>query len=510
MIRKNIISKTILGGIVGLVVVLVSAVGIRTALFTSKQMQVDPKQKVAIDEERIAAHLARAIRFRTISYRNPAKFDPNEFLGLRSHLEQAFPKVHSTLKREVVGDFSLLYTWEGIDPNLKPLLLMGHMDVVPIESGTGDKWTYSPFAGRIADGFIWGRGTMDDKVSVLGILETVELLLAEGFQPRRTVYLAFGHDEEVGGFRGAAKIAALLHDREVELEFTLDEGFAITERILPMIAAPVAMVGIAEKGYLTLQLTVETEKTIGGCGHSSMPQPHTTIGTLSIAIQKLEANPLPARITEPVRQLFEYVGPEMDLVGRIVFANLWLLEPVVKSILARKPSTNALIRTTTAVTMIKGGNKENALPCKAEAVVNFRALPGESNDSVIDHVRMTINNPQIRIRPLNPAAEPSPISNTSSPSFRYLHRTIRQIFPDVVVAPSLTIGGTDSKHYASLSNEVYRFLPLWLKQKEEDTSRFHGTNERIAIEHYADIVRFYVQLIRNSNELHSQEKRNEN
>ena len=494
MIRK------IIYVIVALVVVLASVVGIRTARFTSIQMQVDPIEKIAIDEERVAAHLARAIQLRTISYRDPAKFDRKEFIGLHSHLERTFPKVHATLKREVVGDFSLLYTWEGGDPDLKPILLMGHMDVVPVAPDTEDKWTHPPFGGRIADGYIWGRGTMDDKAGVLGILEAVEMLLAEGFQPRRTVYLAFGHDEEIGGLQGASEIAALLRSRRVELEFTLDEGFGITDGIWPMVTAPVAFIGIAEKGYLTLRLTVETDKTRGGCGHSSMPPSHTNIGILSIAIQKLEANPLPARITEPMRQLFEYVGPDMDLTGRIALANLWLFERMFKGIMARRPSTNALIRTTTAVTMIKGGSKENALPCEAEAVVNFRALTGESNDSVIDHVRTTINNPRIKIRRLEPSAEPSPLSDTASASFKLLQQTIRQVFPDVVVAPNLTIGGTDSKHYASLSKEVYRFLPLWLKEKEKDTYRIHGTNERIAVENYADIVQFYVQFIRNTNE----------
>ncbi len=494
MIRK------IIYVIVALVVVLASVVGIRTTRFTSIQMQVDPIEKVAIDEERVAAHLAEAVRIRTISHGPDAPVEEKAFRSLHEFLARSYPEVHSTLTREVVGGYSLLYTWEGSDPDLKPILLMGHMDVVPVAPGTEDKWTHPPFGGRIADGYIWGRGTMDDKAGVLGILEAVEMLLGEGFQPRRTVYLAFGHDEEIGGLQGASKIAALLRSRRVELAFTLDEGFGITDGIWPMVTAPVAFIGIAEKGYLTLRLTVETEKTGGGCGHSSMPPPHTTIGILSIAIQKLEANPLPARITEPMRQLFEYVGPEMDLIGRIALANLWLFERMFMGILARRPATNALIRTTTAVTMIKGGAKENALPCEAEAVVNIRALPGESNDSVIDHVRRTINNPRIKIRPLKHAVEPSTLSDTASASFKLLQQTIRQTFPDVVVAPNLTVGGTDSKHYASLSKEVYRFLPFWLKGKEKDTYRIHGTNERIGVENYADIVRFYAQLIRNTNE----------
>jgi carboxypeptidase PM20D1 len=290
-----------------------------------------------------------------------------------------------------------------------------------------------------------------------------------------------------------------LKSRGVELEYTLDEGYAITDGILPGIVAPVAMIGIAEKGYLTLTLTVEEEKTNGGCGHSSMPPPHTTIGILSIAIQKLEANQMPARITEPVRQLLDYAGPEMGFAGRIASANLWLFGPVVKYKFAQKPSTNALIRTTTAVTMIKGGTKENVLPCTAEAVVNFRILSGDSAHGVIEHVRRTINDPKVEVRQLRRDWEASPLSDTGSPSFKTLQRTIHQVFPDVVVAPSLTLGGTDSKHYASLSDATYRFLALWLKKK--DVPRFHGTNERLAVDNYIKIIRFYAQLIRNTDDL---------
>jgi carboxypeptidase PM20D1 len=232
-----------------------------------------------------------------------------------------------------------------------------------------------------------------------------------------------------------------------------------------------------------------------------MPPPHTTIGILSIAIQKLEANQMPARITEPVRQLFDYAGPEMGFAGRIASANLWLFEPVVKYKFAQKPSTNALIRTTTAVTMIKGGTKENVLPCTAEAVVNFRILSGDSANGVIEHVRRTINNPKVEVKQLRRAWEASPLSDTGSPSFETLQRTIRQVFPDVVVAPSLTLGGTDSKHYASLSDATYRFLPLWVKEEDKDIKRIHGTNERVAVDNYIKIIRFYAQLIRNTDDL---------
>ncbi len=490
-------------GLVALVVVLALVVITKTLSIDSRTTIYPEPDSLAIDEEQAAERLARSVRLRTISHGPGAAVEKEAFRSLHKFLSRSYPKVHATLTREIVNDYSLLYTWKGADTSLKPILLLAHTDVVPVDSGTENIWTHPPFSGLIAGGYIWGRGTMDDKVSVLGILEAGELLLAEGFQPRRTIYLAFGHDEEVGGKQGAAKIAALLKSRGVELEYTLDEGYAITDGILPGIAAPVAMIGIAEKGYLTLTLTVEEAKTNDDCRHSSMPPKHTTIGILSIAIQKLEANQMPAGITEPVRELFDYTGLEMGFAGRVASANLWLFGPVVKYLFAQKPPTNALIRTTMAVTMIKGGTKENVLPCKAEAVVNFRILPGDSANGVMEHVRRTINDPRVKVRQLRRAWEASPVSDTGSPSFETLQQTIRQVFPGVVVAPSLTVGGTDSKYYASLSDATYRFLPLWVKP--EDTSRIHGTDERVAIDNYIKIIRFYAQLIRNSIYLDSTE-----
>lgn len=475
------------------VVLLVSVVLIRTMRFTSKQIKADPVSDIVINTKDAAEHLAHGLRFRTISHQDPAQFPGKEFLGFHNYLEQIFPKVHLTLTKEIVGEYSLLFTWKGREARLKPILFMAHMDVVPVEPGTEGDWTHSPFAGSIAEGYIWGRGAMDDKVGLLGILEALETLLGQGFQPKRTVYFAFGHDEEVGGKRGAARIASLLQSRGIELEYVLDEGLVITHGIIPGISAPVAMVGIAEKGYMSVELTVQSEG-----GHSSMPPQHTAIGILSTAIHKLEKHQLPGRIEGPVQQMFEYVGPEMPFAKRMVLANLWLFGWLVERQLAASPITNTMIRTTTAATMFEGGVKENVLPTQARAVVNFRIRPGNSISSVINHVHSTINDPRVKIRPLeNIISEPTVESNIGSQSFQILHRTIRQIFPEVVVTPSLLIAATDSRHYADLSNNIYRFIPQ--RVGPEDRPRFHGTNERISVKNYEQIVRFYIQLIRNSN-----------
>jgi carboxypeptidase PM20D1 len=466
---------------------------IRAINLTSKQIQVEPAVAVALDSQAMAERLAQALRFQTISHQDPAQFDAGKFVALHEYLERTFPRVHAALAKEAVADHSLIYTWRGQEEELKPFLLMAHTDVVPAEPETVRDWTYPPFEGRIAEGYIWGRGALDNKEAVLGILEAVETLLGEGFRPRRTIYLAFGHDEEVGGRGGAAQIAALLHSRGIELDYVLDEGLAITEGIAPNVAKPVALVGIAEKGYVSIELTVESEG-----GHPATPPEHTAIGLLSAAIHQLERHQLPARMEAPARQLFSHLAPEMSFAMRMVFANLWLLGGLVKRQLAASPATNALIRTTTAATMFEAGVKENILPGKARAVVNFRVLSGDSMASVIEHVRQTVDDPRVKIELLTELkSEPSFVSDSDSPSFRALVRTIRQVFPEVVVTPGLVLGATDSRHYAALSSNIYRFSPIWVRP--EDLDRVHGTDERISVENYEQVVRFYIQLIRNSN-----------
>ena len=486
VVRKKMVVAA-LAGFGALAITLVA----RTATFRSKQVFPEAATEISIDGDLCSRHLAEAVRIATISHQDPAQFDAEAFRGFHGFLEAAFPLVHARLDRQVIGEYSLLYTWKGSDEGREPILLMGHIDVVPVEPGTQADWEHPPFSGEIADGYIWGRGTLDDKSSVLGLLEAAELLLREGRQPQRTIYLAFGHDEEVSGANGAAQIAERLERQGVELAYVLDEGMSVTNGLVPGIATPVALIGIAEKGYVSVELTVETEG-----GHSSMPPAQSAVGILSAAVQRLEAHPMPSTLSGPIRDLLTYTGPEMAFAQRMVFGNLWLFGPVVERVLASAAATNASIRTTTAATVFQGGVKDNVLPSKARAVVNFRILPGDSIDGVIEHVRKTIDDPRIGVATLGWANEPTPVSSVESDSFLTLMRTIRQIFPDVTVAPSLVLGGTDSRHYVKLSDDVYRFVPH--SMHEEDLGRVHGTNERIGVDNYAQIVRFYVQLMMNS------------
>lgn len=481
--------------LIAVLVLLMALLGVllaNTIRFRSKQLAPAAIQKLNIDPDLAAKHLSGAIRIKTDTQPTGQFSGPSPFADLQNYLQESFPKAHSVLLREVAGMWSLLYIWKGKNDSAKPILLMSHMDVVPVAPGSEGKWEKPPFEGAVSGGYIWGRGALDDKVSVIGIMEAVEALVSQGYQPERSIYIAFGHDEEVGGAEGAGSIAAVLRQRGVKFESILDEGGLIASGIMPGIEKPVALVGIAEKGYLSLDLTVESEG-----GHSSIPPKHTTIGTLAEALRKLEANPLPSRLRGATAKTFEYLGPEMPFLNRLAFANLWLTRPFVENIIGDKPSGDASIRTTTAITMVDGGVKDNVLPPRAHAVVNFRLYPGDTIDSVTEHVRSVVADEKVKILKYeNHPAEASAESDTSSPGFLALQQTITDCFPNVIVAPYLLSGATDTRHYADLSSEVFRFVPMQLSS--EDLSRIHGNNERISVDNFAQLVQFYVQLMKAS------------
>ena len=380
-------------------------------------------------------------------------------------MTQQYPLCDSLLEKSVINEFSLVYKWTGKNSKLAPILLMGHSDVVPVEGESLKQWTEDPYGGKISKGYIWGRGTLDDKVNVLGILEATERLLLEGYQPMRTVYFAFGHDEEIGGKNGAQAIARRFQQQGLEFEYILGEGMVILEKAMPGIDPTLALIGIAEKGYATLELTAKIEKG----GHSSMPPSTTAIGLLSQAIKHLENQPFPARIDGPTKLLFDYVGPEMNWPNKAIFANLWLFKTLLINQLSKAPTTNAVIRTTTATTMIRGGVKDNVLPTEAKAWINFRIYPGETVDDVIAQVQNTIKEPLITIKSNQESVftnNPSPVSEIESFGFMVLQRSIKEIFPGVIVAPSLVIAATDARHYSQLSKNIYRFSPLQLNNED--------------------------------------------
>ena len=443
--------------------------------------------QISVDTDAAASRLARGLTFETISLGEGVPVDPEAFRAFQQHLAESYPLVHAQLARETIAGHSLLFTWQGSDPALEPAMLMAHQDVVPVDQAS---WKQPPFGGRIVDGELWGRGAIDDKGALFSIFEAVELLLADGWKPTRTLYLFFGHDEEVGG-TGAAAAASQLAARGVRLAWVLDEGGLVVQGMIPGIEVPVALVGVAEKGFVTLQLDLETEG-----GHSSLPPRHTGIGIMSQAVNRLELNPMPGGIDGTTRDFLEALAPELPLAFRAVLSNLWLTGSLVEAIMDGNPALDAMQRTTTAVTMIDGGVKSNVLPSHVRATVNFRVRPGDTVEQVREHVRETIDDERIALT-LETGTEASQISPVDSESYALIARTIGEIFPEAGVVPYVVVGGTDARNFYSVTPNVFRFNPF--RFGPETVTLAHGTDERVPVAQLPDAIRFYVRLIRNAN-----------
>lgn len=460
----------------------------------SRQRVVQPLPPLAVDSDAAAARLGKAVRLRTVSSADDATLNADPFQALHALLAQQFPRVHAALERETVNGLNLLYTWLGSNPDAAPILLLAHQDVVPVAPGTEGDWLQPPYSGVVQDGYIWGRGAWDDKGNLLAQLEAVEMLLAAGWQPERSIYLAYGADEEVGGLRGAAKMAALLGQRGVHPALVIDEGLLVLEDVVPGVDRPTALIGVAEKGYASVRLIVRAQP-----GHSSMPPRAGTsaIALLSRALVEVESRQMPASLDGVAGTMFQTLAPEMSGVSRLVLSNLWLFGPLVRKQLEAAPSTNAMLRTTTALTVVQAGNKDNVLPGRAEALVNFRLVPGDTLAGVMEHLRSVVATvvpqEQFELELLPGAREASRVAPTDTAPYEVLNRTIREVFPDAVVAPSLMVAGTDSVHYDAISDHVYKFSPI--RASGADLSRFHGTNERLGVAGHADAIRFYHRLI---------------
>jgi carboxypeptidase PM20D1 len=471
----------------GAAVLLVGVVLYRTLQFSGAEPPPAALPSVALDSVAILNRFAESLRYRTISHQDTTRVEAEEFQRFHAFLQSAFPRVHQQLELQRIG-YSLLYRWRGRDSTKPAALLMGHMDVVPVEPETESQWRYPPFSGTIADGYVWGRGAIDDKISVMSVLEAVEALLAQGFQPPYDLYLAFGHDEEVGGQRGAAQIARLLQQRGVRLRWVLDEGGAVTTGMFPGVERPLAMVGIAEKGYMMVELSVE-----GSGGHSSVPPRETPLGILARAIVTVERSPMPARLTSVAQHMLEAIAPEMSFWQRLVVANRWLFGNLLLRQLQQTPRGNALLRTTFAPTIFQAGIKENVIPARVHALVNVRLLPGDTPEQVLEYLRQILPDRRIQIRQHSLLSLPSPVTDPSSPAFQAVARSIRAVFPEARVVPYLVLGATDSRHYTGLTSTILRFTPVRLTPEEYAT--FHGTNERIPVREVLRAVRFFVTLL---------------
>lgn len=487
----------ILGGVALVVAILVGVVLWRTSQFgpgTDAQAAITLPEPPAVDVAAAAESLGAAIRIQTVTQAagDPKPGADQPWIDLQAALQARYPAVFARMSLEKVATHAMLMTWAGTDASLPPVILMAHQDVVPVNPGTDGDWTHGPFGGVVADGYIWGRGAMDDKGSLIAILEAGDALAKSNWSPKRTIIFAFGHDEEVSG-KGAEQIFALLKSRNVTPAMVLDEGYAVLDNY-PLTGKPAALIGVAEKGYVSLRITATTEG-----GHSSRPPRESGAVRIARALVALEENQMPADLSAPpFNEMIEAVAADLPFTLKLAFANQWLLGPVITGQVGSDASANAIVRTTTAPTMLVGSIKDNVLPQRASAVVNFRIHPNDSVASVTQHVKdVTSHIEGLTIVPYEDGigSEPSPVSSTSSEAYRVLEAVARATGGgEVPVAPALVIGATDARYASAISKDaIYRFAPAIYD--DIDLNGFHGTNERLSVDNLGRMIKGYAQIM---------------
>lgn len=479
--------------ILGVILFLLAVTAIRAVFFVPKKKESgnDALPEEKIDVDRYCQNLSDAIKIKTISNYDREKVDWNEFKRFHEFLEERYPLIHKTLIKTEIADASLVYKWEGTDPSLDGIALLGHQDVVPIADGTIDDWTNEPFEGVNDGEFIWGRGAMDMKNHLIGVMESVEQLIADGYKPKRTVYLCLGHNEEVVAApdNGAKQIAAYLKEQGVHLEAVLDEGGAILPvNINGVLNCNLAGVGVAEKGSVNYEISVNAKG-----GHSSQPPKHTALGHLADVIKDIENHQFRATMPKFVYELFTEIGKRCSYPVRLVTCNIWLLKPVILKIMIKIPPAASLIRTCTAVTMASGSPQFNVLPQKASITVNFRTMPGVTIPDVEEHIRKSVRNKNIDVKFLV-GKEASNVSPTDSKAFKIIKELCESADSKNLVAPFLVMGGTDAYNYENVCENIYRFAPFVV-----DTNLLlctHGTNERLPLSAIPDALTFFKRYIK--------------
>ena len=477
--------------IVAVVVAFALVLIIRASRFKPLPAAQEKLPDVPMDGKGAVKRLCEAVTYRTVTYADEDKVDWTQFEGLRGWLESAYPAVHKTLEREVVSRASLLYKWTGKDPSLKPFGLLAHMDVVPVEEHTVGDWTHPPFDGYADDDAVWGRGSNDMKNQLVALFEAVETLIGEGFEPERDVYICLGHNEEVpmGDKSGARTMAKLLEERGVHMEFILDEGGAVMEEPPFGLSTPVAMIGLAEKGFVDFGISV-----LDAGGHSSEPPKHTALGKLAKVITFIERSPMKQKLISPVTKTFDAIGRYMGFSMRLILANQWLFKPLLKSALAKEKQTNAMTRTTMAATMCEASPASNVLPQRASVTINSRILPGETMDDVKKHIERVVAKSGVSVEvALLRGSEPVP-ERTTAWAYDAILRFLPAISDGIVAAPYLVMGGTDSREYVPVTDEIYRFYPFIVNKKE--LAAMHATDERIRISSLIGAVKFNYHFIK--------------
>jgi carboxypeptidase PM20D1 len=441
---------------------------------------------VPFDVAQAAQHLSQAVQIQTVSHQNLADDQPAEWAKLHDFLLASYPAAHAAMTREIVGKNTLIYTWKGSDPSLAPILLMAHQDVVPVTAGSEAEWKHPPFSGAIADGAVWGRGSIDDKGSLITLFEGVEALAKTGFRPRRTVMIVSGEDEETHG-TGAQAAAALLKSRGIKAQFVLDEGLAeITDN--PITGGKLSLIGTAEKGYATLKVTAKAEG-----GHSSAPPADGGgVVALSHAVTAINDRGFPMDFRGPGAAMLQTLAPRASFPVRMAVANAWLFKPMLIKQMGATAAGAAMLHTTIAPTMLQGSPKENVLPQDATAWINYRIAPGDTSAGVMARARAAVGRLPVALSWVDAPSEPSPVSSTASDGWKMISAVAGKVI-GAPVAPSLVTAGTDSRYLQGVASDVYRFQPMAFGPKDIET--IHGTNEHLTFENLRQCVDFYARLI---------------
>lgn len=469
-----------------------TANAVHAAVYRPKKVDVKPVPEEKVNVERYRQNLSKAIQYKTISYRETDRVDWKEFEKFHKFLDEAYPLIAKNLEKEIIPPANLLYRWKGTKEDLKPIALLSHQDVVPVSEGTEQDWEHDAFSGYDDGEFVWGRGAVDMKNHLIAVMEAVEALLEDGFQPERDVYLLFGDNEEVvaNDQNGALDLMTTLKDRGIMLDSVLDEGGAFIPLNIPGVLNNkiLAGVGVAEKGYADIEIVCNAKG-----GHSSQPPVHSALGELAEAIRAIEANQFKASFNENMKSLIDAVSREFTYPVRLITCNVPLLRPALLEVCKQIPFAACLVRTTTAVTMAQGSPAANVLPQRASATVNFRAMPGTTKDDLVAHIRRVVKNKDLEINVLN-AKEASKFSPTDSRSFRIIEELCKGILPNSIVAPYLVMGGTDAYHYEPICDNINRFAPFILEIGLLRCA--HGTNERLPIACMKDGLTFFKNYIR--------------
>ena len=465
------------------VLVFMAVIAVRTLRFTPKAQPALTGEEHSFDREATVDALAQLVRCKTVSYNDPSLEDDGEFEKLISLLPGLYPRVFEECSMDRLPGRGLLLRWPGKESG-DPAVLMAHYDVVPVNE---ENWEKPPFAGILEEGVLWGRGTLDTKVTVNGILSAADHLIGKGFRPEHDIYFAFSGGEEVNG-PGAPNIVQHFADHDIHPALVVDEGGAVVENVFPGVKQPCGLIGIAEKGMLNAQF-----RTLSAGGHASAPRPHTPVGVLAAACKRVEDHPFKAHIAGPAALMFDTLGRYSTPLYRCIFANMWCFGWII-DLLGRFSGgeMNALVRTTVAFTQMEGSSARNVIPPEAKMVANLRLNPRDTVESALDYLRKTVKDPKVEVSALE-GFDPSPVSETDCPAWDKVASAVANTWPGCIVSPYLMVQCSDSRHYGRICDHVYRFSAMDMTAQERAT--IHGNNERIRVESIAKAVEFYIRLM---------------